>query len=126
MYEKITRKNSIIYNQLWINKLIEERHIELLPFHKISNLSIGEYIETIYNKVYGENYIEPIKISKKNSLLFEREWIEKFKEEKLSLPTVNKNSTYSLAELMEIKYKEIEVMKENKQARIEKCLKLNV
>ena len=125
MYEKITKKNSIIYNQLWINKIIEERHMELLPSHKISNLSIGEYIEALYITKFNDNNDNPIKISKSNSILLKREWQEKFREEKLSIPTVSMNSKLSLVELMEIKYKEIEVMKKNKIKKIEKCIQLN-
>lgn len=51
MEEKITKKNSIIFNQLWINKVIEEGHIELLPSKKPENQSIGEYLEEKYKKI---------------------------------------------------------------------------
>ena len=43
--EKITKKNSILYNQLWINKAIEEGHMDFLPIHLLPNKSIGEEIE---------------------------------------------------------------------------------
>lgn len=123
--EKITKKNSIIFNQLWINKIIEERHMELLPSYKISNLSIGEYLETIYLSKYSDNNDNPIKISKSNSILLEQEWIEKFREEKISLPTIPPNSKANLVDMMEQKYNEIQSSKTNKQKRIEKCIKLN-
>ena len=125
MYEKITRKNSTIYNQLWINKIIEERHMELLPSKRINNLSIGEYIETIYNTKYNDSNDNPIKISKNNSILFEQEWKEKFREERLSLPTVTPNAKASLAELMEQKYIEKEEVEKRKKLKIEKCIQLN-
>ena len=125
MYEKITKKNSIIYNQMWINKIIEERHMQLLPFHKISNLSIGEYLEEIYLAKYSDTNDNPIKISKNNSILLEQEWKEKFKEEKLAIPSLSPNSKYSLVERMEIKYNEIQELKETKEKKIEKCILLN-
>ena len=125
MYEKITRKNSTIYNQLWINKIIEERHMELLPSRRISNLSIGEYIESIYLARFRDDNDNPIKISKSNSILFEQEWKEKFREEKLSLPAVSQSSKISLAEMMEIKYNEEQTTKVARIRKIEKCIQLN-
>ena len=125
MYEKITRKNSTIYNQLWINKIIEERHMELLPSRRISNLSIGEYIESIYLARFRDDNDNPIKISKGNSILFEQEWKEKFREERLSLPVVGPHSRLSLAEMMEVKYNEEETTKIARQRKIEKCIQLN-
>ena len=35
--EKLTKKNSILYNQEWINKAIEEGYIEFIPTTKIPN-----------------------------------------------------------------------------------------
>ena len=125
MYEKINKKNSIIFNQMWINKIIEERHMELLPSRRISNLSIGEYIESIYLAKFRDDNDNPIKISKGNSILLEQEWKEKFREEKISLPMRNNFSKYSLAERMEIKYNEIQVLKESQIKKIEKCIQLN-
>ena len=125
--EKVTKKNSIIFNQMWINKIIEERHMELLPHHIERELgfSIGEIIEMRYLEKFGDINDNPIKISKKNSILFEREWKEKFREEKISLPMRNNFSKYSLAERMEIKYNEIQVLKESQTKKIEKCIQLN-
>ena len=125
MNEKITRKNSTIYNQLWINKIIEERHMELLPSRRISNLSIGEYIEALYLAKFRDDNDNPIKISKGNSILFEQEWKEVFREEKISLPAVSQSSRISLAEMMEIKYNEEQSTKIAKQRKIEKCIQLN-
>jgi hypothetical protein len=82
---KITKKNSILYNQLWIKKAIEEGHINFLPVHKLPNKSIGEHIEIKYKQLEYEeilnlrnngllgNYKSLIektpKITPKNSLL---------------------------------------------------------
>ena len=48
--EKITKKNSILYNQLWINKAIEEGNMDFIPVHKLPGKSIGECIEIKYNQ----------------------------------------------------------------------------
>ena len=115
--KKITRKNSIIYNQLWINKLIEDQRMDLLPSEKPRYmLSIGEYIALRYSFID-----DGIKITKSNSLLFEKEWIKKFEEEKLKLSNI-KNREYSYGELLEIKYRELEIL--NKSNNPEKCLRL--
>ena len=120
MYEKITKKNSIIFNQMWINKIIEERHMELLP-HRIEReleFSIGEIIEIRYLSRYGDINDNPIKISKSNSILLEQEWKEKFREERISLPIVTQTSKVSLSELMEQKYSEIKEIEKRKILKI--------
>ena len=123
--QKITKKNSIIFNQMWINKIIEERHMELLPSSKIGNLSIGEYLELMYLIKYNDGNDNPIKISKSNSLLLEQEWRAKFSEERISLPIVTQNSKQCLVDLMEQKYKEKESIERVKILKIEKCIQLN-
>ena len=124
MEEKLTKKNSIFFNQLWINKIIEEGKMELLPYTKPeNNLSIGEYLEQEYNEL--ENINPTPKITKKNSLLYEREWMKKYKEENLRLPKNHLSSMYSYGEILEIKYKEIEFMRSYKENNKEKSLKLN-
>ena len=122
---KVTKKNSIIFNQMWVNKIIEERHMELLPSKRITNLSIGEYLEAVYLSKYSDGNDNPIKISKSNSLLLEQEWRAKFSEERMSIPALPPTSKLCLVELMEQKYNEKEAMEKNKIRIIEKCIQLN-
>ena len=92
--EKLTKKNSILYNQEWINKAIEEGYIEFLPTTKIpNNKSIGEWLEIKYKQLDNEELDRHLyngtikeyrrqteltpKITKENSLLYR----ELFKEE---------------------------------------------
>ena len=123
--EKLNKKTSIIYNQMWINKVIEEGHMDLLPSHMISNLTIGEYIEAAYLGRYDEKVVERIKITKSDSILFEQEYKELFKEKRISLPTIPANTKYSLVELMEQKYNELEEIEKRKMLKIEKCIQLD-
>lgn len=122
MENKITKKNSIFFNQLWINKAIEDGNSHLLIYKKDPNKSIGEIIE--------ENYkiddLEPKtpKVTRNKSLLFQREWIEKFKEEGLSLPKRSVSTKYSLGEILSIKYFQMEMRERIKEHELEKSLKL--
>jgi len=123
MQERLTKKNSIFFNQLWINKIIEEGRMDLLPSNRPDDgLSIGEYLEQEYNE--SEDFKQTQKINKKNSLLYEREWILKFKEENLRLPKNHLSSMYSYGEILEIKYKEIEMLREYKESLKNKSLEL--
>ena len=124
--KKITKKNSIIYNQLWINKAIEEGHIEFLPVVKFPNKSIGEHIEIKYNQLYNEKFTKNYhnntldyynhlisnsqKVTKKESLLFAREWILKYKEEGLKIPNRKITNNYSIGEVLELLYYQKEVI----------------
>ena len=113
--EKITKKNSILYNQLWINKAIEEGHMDFLPIFKSNSLSIGEYIEMKYEQ-YEKN-IQPLKttkIAKHNSLLFEIEWIRKATEDNIRIP--KSTSKYKKGEILELLYFERELMKWNSKS----------
>lgn len=91
--EKLTKKNSILYNQLWINKAIEEGYLEFIPVHKIPNKSIGEHIEIKYNQLYNEEFdknyhngtleeyqhtLPNFKVTKYNSRLLEEAIIEDY------------------------------------------------
>lgn len=123
MQEKITKKNSIIFNQLWINKAIEEGNIRLLPWTKPDDLSIGEFIEKQYENI---EETEQIKINKHNSMLFLREWKEKYIEEGLRIPS-RKITTdkYSLGEILALRYFEREILLKKQEETKNKCLKLN-
>ena len=105
--EKITKKNSIFYNQLWINKAIEEGNINLIPVGEHNKLekSIGEYIELMYIKIKEE----PKKVTKHNSILYSIEWIKKYKEEGLKMPKYIPNK-YSIGEVLSLKYLERELL----------------
>ena len=75
MCEKITKKNSILFNQLWINKAIEDGNSFVLISKKEDDKSIGEIIE----ERYIEEDLEPKskKVTEHDSILFQRERIEK-------------------------------------------------
>ena len=109
--EKITKKNSIIYNQLWINKAIEDGNMSFIPIENHVKLrqSIGEYIEEKY-----KDYKDSPKITKHNSLLFEIEWIKKAKEDNLRIP--KPTSKYTRGEILELLYFEKEILKPNPEA----------
>lgn len=124
--EKLTKKNSILYNQLWINKAIEEGHMDFIPVHKFSNKSIGECIEIKYNQLYKEEYdrhfrngtldeynhqIEDSqKITKKNSILYTREWINKALEDGEPIPTRKVCNNYSVGEIIALQYYKKEIL----------------
>lgn len=116
MDEKITKKNSILYNQLWTIKAIEDGHIEFFPCRK-SCLSIGEQIERKYQKYL---FLEEPKITKKTSILFNREWILKAKEDGVKIPRPSKN--YSIGEELELLYFARELL--NRRPDPEDILKL--
>ena len=89
--EEYRKKDFALYNQLMINKAIEEGFIEFLPVKKISNKSIGEWIELKYNQLYDKEFDRYFhkdwlndydhlinkspKITQKESLLYIREII---------------------------------------------------
>ncbi len=122
MENKITKKNSIFFNQLWINKAIEDGNSHLLIYEKDPNKSIGEIIED----AYLEEDLEPKtpKVTRNKSLLFQREWVIKYREENLLIPKRAVSTKYSLGEIlyfMDFKRKMIERIKEDEK---EKTLKL--
>lgn len=122
MENKITKKNSIFFNQLWINKAIEDGNSHLLIYEKDPNKSIGEIIED----AYLEEDLEPKtpKVTRNKSLLFQREWVIKYREENLPMPKRVVSTKYSLGEIlyfMDFKRKMIERFKEDEK---EKTLKL--
>ena len=137
--EKITKKNSILYNQLWINKAIEEGNMDFIPVHKLPGKSIGECIEIKYNQLYNEEFERHLhngtldeyehligdspKITKKNSILYTREWIEKALEDGEIIPHRIVCSDYSIGEIIALRYYEKEIM--NQYSKSEECLKLS-
>lgn len=118
--EEYKKKDFALYNQLMIDKAIKEGYLEFLPVKKISNKSIGEWIELKYNQLYNEEFDRYYqngwlneydrlignkpKITKKNSLLYTKEWILAAK--KLGIPIPNRKvcnrENYSLGELLEL------------------------
>lgn len=85
------------YNQLWIEKAIEEGHINFLPVHKFPGKSIGDHIKIKYeqlnrdefNRYYLNEWLDDYdhlindrpKVTQKESLLYIRELILKAYEE---------------------------------------------
>lgn len=137
--EKLTKKNSILYNQLWINKAIEEGHMDFIPVHKLPNKSIGECIEIKYNQLYNEEFYKNYhngtleayehiienspKITKNNSILYTREWIKKALEDGEPIPNRKVCNNYSIGEIIALRYYEKEIM--NGYSKSEECLKLS-
>lgn len=107
---KVTKETSLLYNQIWINKAIEDGHYELLPSTK-PNVCIGEYIEEQYN-LLGKMQETP-KITKKESILFNREWEIKAYEDGVKIPRRRRCGCgeYSIGEILELKYWEKELNK---------------
>ena len=122
MCEKITKKNSILFNQLWINKAIEDGNSFVLISKKEDDKSIGEIIE----ERYKEEDLEPKskKVTEHDSILFQREWIEKYREEGLPIPNRRVALKYSLGQILALKYFEIEMRKKFKEREKEKVLEL--
>lgn len=119
---KVKEENFELYNQLMIEKAITDGLWEYIPIKNFSHKLIGECIEIKYNQLYNEEFdryyrnkwlnaynhlTEPTpKITKKNSLLYTREWILAAKELGIPIPNrkvCNRNS-YSLGELIELSY----------------------
>ena len=122
MSEKITKKNSVLFNQLWIKKAIEDGNSFVLISKKEDDKSIGEIIE----ERYIEEDLEPKskKVTEHDSILFQREWIEKYREEGLPIPNRRVALKYSLGQILALKYFEIEMRKKFKEREKEKVLEL--
>ena len=137
--ETITKKNSISYNQFWINKAIEEGYMDFIPVHKLPNKSIGECIEIKYNQLYNEEFNRHFhngtldeynhliednpKITKKNSILYTREWINKALEDGEKIPNRKVYNNYSIGEIIASRYYQKEIMP--RHLKSEECLKLS-
>ena len=122
MSEKITKKNSIIFNQLWINKAIEDGNSFVLISKKKDNRSIGEIIEVRYL----EEDLEPKskKVTEHDSILFQREWIEKYRQEHLPIPNRRLSSKHSLGQTLSFLYSQKEFRENFKEREKAKILKL--
>ncbi len=120
MSNKVTKPTSIIFNQLWIVKAIEDGNSSFLPSRKTPGISIGEFIEAKYGITPSAEQETP-KITKKNSLLFKREIIARAMELGISIPTHRISHKYSLAELLELKiweYEQLSGMKEREKNKV--------
>lgn len=106
---KVTKETSLLYNQLWINKSIEDGHYDFLPSIK-PNVCIGEYIEEQYEKL--EIIPKIHKVTKKESIIFNREWKLKAIEEGIEIPKRRASTIHSIGEILEIKYWERELNKQ--------------
>ena len=53
--QKVTKKTSILFNQLWICKAIEDGNYNFLPSRIIPGMTIGEFIETRYELLDSNN-----------------------------------------------------------------------
>ena len=122
MNEKITKKNSILFNQLWINKAIEDGNSFVLIYNKSDDRSIGEIIE----ERYLEEDLEPKskKVTEHDSLLFQREWLKKYRDENLPIPNRKIAGKYSLGQILSLRYFEMEIIENFKASQKEKVLEL--
>ena len=108
----INKTNSILFNQEWINKVIEEGRMDLLPSKRPEDgTSIGEYLENIYHK---EKESRRNKVTKNSSLIYDKEWAAKFREENIHVPK-NESKRYSLGEYLEAKYFRLQMVKTYKK-----------
>lgn len=106
---KVTKETSLLYNQLWLNKAIIDGHYEFLPSIK-PNICIGQYIEEQYEQL--EIITKTHKVTKKESIIFNREWIIKAFEEGIEIPKRRVSTIHSIGEILELKYFERELNKE--------------
>ena len=122
MNEKITKKNSILFNQLWINKAIEDGNSFVLISKKEDDRSIGEIIE----ERYLEEDLEPKskKVTEHDSLLFQREWMSKFREENLAIPNRRLSTKHSLGQTLSFIYSQKQFREKIKERQKEKVLEL--
>lgn len=122
MDKKITMKNSILFNQLWIKQTIEDGNSHVLVSKKFENCCIGEMIELRYSM---EN-LGPggPKVTRGNSILYTREWIEKYHEEGLPLPK-GRFSTQSVEKGLELQYYKMNLGKKSSKSQTEKLLVLS-
>ncbi len=122
MNEKITKKNSILFNQLWINKAIEDGNSFVLIYNKSDDRSIGEIIE----ERYLEEDLEPKskKVTEHNSILFQKEWMSKFREENLAIPNRRLSTKHSLGQTLSFIYSQKQFREKIKERQKEKVLEL--
>ena len=122
MDKNISKNDSIMYNQLWINKAIEDGNSFVLISKKKDNRSIGEIIEVRYL----EEDLEPKskKVTEHDSILFQREWIEKYRQEHLPIPNRRLSSKHSLGQTLSFLYSQKEFRENFKEREKAKILKL--
>ena len=122
MNEKITKKNSILFNQLWINKAIEDGNSFVLIYNKSDDRSIGEIIE----ERYLEEDLEPKskKVTEHDSILFQKEWMAKFREENLAIPNRRLSTKHSLGQTLSFIYSQKQFREKIKERQKEKVLEL--
>ena len=122
MENKITKKNSIFFNQLWINKAIEDGNSFVLIYNKSDDRSIGEIIE----ERYLEEDLEPKskKVTEHDSILFQREWMSKFREENLAIPNRRLSTKHSLGQTLSFIYSQKQFREKIKERQKEKVLEL--
>lgn len=122
MNEKITKKNSILFNQLWINKAIEDGNSFVLLDRKLGDYSIGEIIEARYEN----DNLEPKskKVTERDSILFQREWMSKFREENLAIPNRRLSTKHSLGQTLSFIYSQKQFREKIKERQKEKVLEL--
>ena len=122
MDKNISKNNSIVYNQYWINKALEDGNSFVLISKKEDDRSIGEIIE----ERYLEEDLEPKskKVTEHDSILFQREWIEKFRQEHLTIPNRRLSSKHSLGQTLSFLYSEKEFRESFLEKEKAKILKL--
>ena len=122
MDKNISKKNSILFNQLWINKAIEDGNSFVLISKKEDDRSIGEIIEARYL----EEDLEPKskKVTEHDSILFQKEWIEKYRQEHLPIPNRRLSSKHSLGQTLSFLYREKEFRESFLEKEKAKILKL--
>ena len=120
--KKITKKNSILFNQLWINKAIEDGNSFVLIYNKSDDRSIGEIIE----ERYLEEDLEPKskKVTEHDSILFQKEWMSKFREENLAIPNRRLSTKHSLGQTLSFIYSQKQFREKIKERQKEKVLEL--
>ena len=75
---------------------------------------------------YLEEDLEPKskKVTEHDSLLFQREWLKKYREENLPIPNRKIAGKYSLGQILSLRYFEMEIIENFKARQKEKVLEL--
>lgn len=94
--EKINKNNSILNDEYWLKKAINDGRLDLLPVYKpVANLSVGEFIEL------GYTLQNQPKVTKANSILYNRMLVGFYYDNGWNIPR-NRIEGMSLNEQLEI------------------------
>ena len=83
-----------------------------MKYNQLYNEEFDRYYRNGWLNDYEHLISDTPKVTKRNSLLFTREWLLKAKEEGMYIPNRKICLTYSIGEILELKYFERTILKE--------------